>query len=424
MSSSNFRPENLRVVIPVGGLARRLMPLTAESSKACIRLVNMPLISIAILGLARQGVRHFIFGVKGYRNYRDLFDLFGEGFGFSAKYGITPRIHIKYQPNVEDYGSADSVRINVGYYNIRDPVFGVQGDNIFDVDLRGLLDFHVERGGIATICLKEVPDVEGYGIAEVDEEMRIRRFVEKPKSGEAPSNLANTGLYLFSPEVREVMESPQILEIMAKRGRLDFGYDFIPYLLEMGYDIYGYIIEKGWYDVGSPERYLKAMYDLLRGRLEFLRDFGGRISDDEQIWVQGESPESLARREEIIRMVRSGRIEVEEPVLIGRHCQIGEGARISNSCIDNYTIIGEGTVIEDSAIMDRVRIGEEAEIKASIVGRHTTINSTRTQSTRISGTSVVGDDVWIEAGSTLDKAKIFPHLKLAKGEYNGEIRKT
>jgi NDP-sugar pyrophosphorylase family protein len=115
---------------------------------------------------------------------------------------------------------------------------------------------------------------------------------------------------------------------------------------------------------------------------------------------------------------------VEEPVLIGRHCQIGEGARISNSCIDNYTIIGEGTVIEDSAIMDRVRIGEEAEIKASIVGRHTTINSTRTQSTRISGTSVVGDDVWIEAGSTLDKAKIFPHLKLVKGEYNGEIRKT
>ncbi|MBS7644676.1 MAG: NDP-sugar synthase [Candidatus Bathyarchaeia archaeon] len=424
MDNLDFKPENLRVIIPVGGLAKRLMPLTAETSKACVRLVNMPLISIAILGLARQGVRHFIFGVKGYRNYKDLFDLFGEGFGFSAKYGIHPRLHIKYQPNVEDYGSADSVRINVGYYDVRDPVFGVQGDNIFDLDLQELLDYHRERGGIATICLKRVGDVEGYGIAEVDEEMRIQRFVEKPSREEVPSNLANTGLYLFSPQIREVMESSEVQEIMARRGRLDFGYDFIPHLLETGHEVYGYIIEKGWYDVGSPERYLEAMYDLLRGRLEFLSDFGGRISVDERIWIQGESPESLARRREIIEMIRAGKIEVEEPVLIGRHCQIGEGVKISNSCIDNYTIIGEGAVIRDSAIMDRVRIGEGAEVSDSIIGRHTTVNSTHIQPTRISSVSAVGDDVQVDAGSILEKARIYPHLRLTRGEYRGEIRKT
>jgi len=64
-----YKPEDLRVIIPVGGLAKRLMPLTAETSKALIRLVNMPLIEIAMLGLAKQGVKHFIFGVKGYRNF-------------------------------------------------------------------------------------------------------------------------------------------------------------------------------------------------------------------------------------------------------------------------------------------------------------------------------------------------------------------
>ena len=416
-----YRVEDLVVIVPVGGLARRLMPLTAETSKACVRLVNMPIIEIAMLSLVRQGVRHFIFGVKGYRNYRDLFDYFQEGWGFSAKYGITPRIYIKYQPLQWDYGSADSARINLEYYDVRGPVFGVQGDNIFDVDLRGLLNFHVERGGIATICLKEVSDVEGYGIAEVDEDMRIKRFVEKPKRGEAPSNLANTGLYLFSPEVREVMRGEWVQRIIAARRRLDFGYDFIPYLVESGYEVYGYAIEKGWYDVGSPERYLEAMYDILRGRLGSLRDFDGRVFPDRRIWIQGGGLEPPAGRDRLVDMVRSGRIEVEEPALIGRHCQIGEGARISNSCIDNYTRIGDGAVIEDSAVMDRTYIGEGALVKGSIIGRHAVVESTRRRPTSIVRLSVVGDDVWVGEGSTLTGARVYPHLRLEEGVYEGVV---
>lgn len=415
-----YRPVNLRVIIPVGGLAKRLIPLTAETSKACVRLVNMPLIGIAMLGLARQGVRDFIFGVRGYRNYRDLFDQFGEGFGFSAKYKIYPRVHIKYQPNENDFGSADSARINIKYYDIKDPVFGVQGDNIFDLDLRRLLAFHEEKKGLATIILKEVKDVEGYGIAEVDDDLRIHRFVEKPSKDEAPSNLANTGLYLFSPRIRDIMRGEWIRKTIAEQKRLDFGYDFIPYLIRSGYRVYGYVIKKGWYDVGSPLRYLDAMSDILKGRLECLKDFDGRIFADKRIWIQGESPASIIRRNRIVKMIKDGKIEVKEPVLIGRHCQIGEGVRISNSCIDNYTIIGRDTVIKDAAIMDRVRIGEGAEITRSIIGRHTTVESTPINPTRISSISVIGDDVWIDAGCTLKSAKIPPHLKLKEGVYEIE----
>jgi len=402
-------------------VAKRLMPLTATTSKACVRLVNMPLIEIAMLGLARQGVRNFIFGVKGYRNFRDLFDYFQDGLGFSAKYGLSPRVHIKYQPNEDDCGSADSARIVLEYYDIRDPVFGVQGDNIFDIDLKSLLEFHERKGGIVTICLKEVEDTEGYGVAEIDGDMRIYRFVEKPPRDEAPSNLANTGLYLFSPEIREVMRGDWVRDKVSKRERLDFGYDFIPHLIESGYGVYGYIIKKGWYDVGSPERYLEAMYDILAGRLECLQDFEGRISPDKRIWIQGQSPESLARRNRIVEMIREGKIEVEEPVLIGRHCQIEEGVRISNSCIDNYTRIGRGSVIEDSAIMDRVLIGENASIDRSIIGRHVTVSSSRDKPTRIHSVSVVGDNVWIDAGCVLFKAKVSPHLRLREFDYEGEV---
>ena len=154
--NANYAPERLRVIIPVGGKAKRLLPLTAETSKACIRLVNRPMIEFSLLSLARQGIRNFIFGVKGYTNYRDLHDYFESGYGFSTRYGISPRVHVKYQPNVDDLGSADSARISMDYYNVKDPVFAVQGDNIFDVNVKELVEFHEKKGAVMTIALREV----------------------------------------------------------------------------------------------------------------------------------------------------------------------------------------------------------------------------------------------------------------------------
>ncbi|MEM3596827.1 MAG: NDP-sugar synthase [Candidatus Bathyarchaeia archaeon] len=414
--NDNYASERLRVIIPVGGKAKRLLPLTAETSKACLRILNRPLIEFSLLSLARQGIRNFIFGVKGYTNYRDLHDYFESGYGFSARYGIKPRVHIKYQPNVEDYGSADSARINMEYYNVKDPVFAVQGDNIFDVNLKELVEFHQKKGAVMTIALREVEDVEGYGIADVDKDMRISRFVEKPTPKEAPSNLANTGLYMVSPEIRKIFREKGVKQIIKEKKRLDFGYDFIPYVIKTGRPVYGYTLKGCWYDVGTPKRYLEAMQDMLNGRFSSLRDFGGRINKEAKVWVQGESVESQRRRKEIIRKIKQGKIEVEGAVLIGRHCQISDGARIVNSCIDNFTKIGKNVVIENSAIMDRVIIEEKAEIRESIIGRHVTVRSNPRKQTKIDAVSVVADDVIIAEGCILSATKIYPH-QYVRGEF-------
>ena len=415
----NYAPERLRVIIPVGGKATRLLPLTAETSKACLRILNRPLIEFSLLSLANQGIRNFIFGVKGYTNYRDLHDYFESGFGFSARYGIKPRVHIKYQPNIEDLGSADSARINMEYYNVRDPVFAVQGDNIFDVNLKELVEFHQKKGALMTIALREVEDVEGYGIADINKDMRISKFVEKPAPKDAPSNLANTGLYMVSPEIRKIFKEEGVKKIIKERNRLDFGYDFIPYIIKSGRPVYGYTLKGSWYDVGNPKRYLQTMQNMLQRRFSSLTDFGGRISEEERIWVQGESTESMKRRKEIIKKIKQGKIEVEGAVLIGRHCQIDDGARIVNSCIDNYTKIGKGVVIENSAIMDRVIIEEKAEIKESIIGRHVTVLSSPKKQTKIDAVSVVADDVTIAEGCKLTATKIYPH-QFVKGEFTNQ----
>jgi len=417
--NANNSPERLRVIIPVGGKAKRLLPLTAETSKACVRLVNRPMIEFSLLSLARQGIRNFIFGVKGYTNYRDLHDYFESGYGFSARYDIKPRVHIKYQPNVDDLGSADSARISMEYYGVEDPVFAVQGDNIFDVNVKELVEFHEKKGAVMTIALREVDNVEGFGIADINKDRRIARFVEKPSPKEAPSNLANTGLYMVSPEIRSIFKEKGVKQIVKEQHRLDFGFDFIPYLIRTGRPVYGYTLKGSWYDVGTPKHYLEAMHDMMNGRFSSLTDFGGRISEEKRVWIQGESSESMKSRKEIIRKIKQGKIEIEGAVLIGRHCRISDGARIANSCIDNYTQIAKGAVIENSAVMDRVIIGEKAQIKDSVIGRHVTVFSSPKKQTKIDRVSVIADDVTLAEGCKLTATKVYPH-QYVRGEFENQ----
>ncbi|MEM1994277.1 MAG: NDP-sugar synthase [Nitrososphaerales archaeon] len=400
--------SEVRVVIPVGGQATRLHPLTAEVSKACVRFLNRPLIEIAIAELAKQGVKHFIFGVKGYINYRSLHDYFEDGTSISAKYNIKPRIHIKYQPHIEDLGSADSLRIILDYYEIPSLIAVVQGDNIFNLNLADLLDFHISHEAFLTICLTRVDDVTGYGVAEIEGD-RIVRFVEKPDPKEAPSNLANTGIYILSPEVKSVYADPFIRDKIQRRERLDFGKDFIPYLIERGYPVYGYLLKGQWYDLGTPANYLTTMTELLRSGYELEPSWK---VEGYNIWLQSRSSESLRRRNEILKKMREGKIRLEGSVLIGRHCQIGEGSVIKDSVIDNFTIIGRNVTIEGSAVLDRCIIYDNTTIRRSIIGRHVIVKSSPIKPTLIEDLSVIGDDTIIEEGCKLASAKIYPHNRI------------
>lgn len=388
--------------------------------------MNRPIIEFSMESLSRQGVRNFIFGVKGYLNYRSLFDYFREGVGFSAYYGIEPRVHIKYQPNIPDVGSADSIGINLEYYDVQDPVFGVQGDNVFDVDLPDLLDFHERKGATMTIVLTPVERTEEYGVAELDADMRVKRFVEKPSTEEAPTRVANTGLYLLSPAIREIFKQEQVKQLVKRRGRLDFGMDMIPYLVDAGYPVYGYTLKGAWFDVGTPERYLDAMVSILHGRLRTVADIGGRVDAERRIYIQGTSPDSVRRRERTLALINSGGIRVEGATLIGRHTSIGAGTTLADCNVDNFCILGEDIYLERSAVLDRCFIGDGAIIQGSIVSRHSYVRSSRERPTEISSLSVLGDDVVVGEGCRIMSTKIWPGIEVPDGSVlmNKEIKST
>ncbi len=402
--------EKLRCFIPVGGQAKRLRPLTHDVSKPCVRFLNRALIEFSMATLAEQGVRNFIFGEYGYTNYTNLFDQYGEGVGFSAKYRIEPRVHIKHQPNLDDLGSADSYRLNMEYYDVHDPVLVVQGDNLFDIDLDDFIKKHEERGALMTIALTRVEKVEAYGIAELDKDLRIRRFIEKPPAEKAPSNLANAGIYLLSPEVKKIVESEEVKKITEERGRFDFGFDLIPYLVDKGFPIYGYEL-KVWYDVGSPERYLRAMHDVLHGKLD-IRVSEERILPDRNVWVQGYSEESIKRREEIVRKHKENKLSIEGAALIGRHTRMGDHSKISDSNVDNFCILGSHVIVERSAIMDAAKIGDYVHVSDSILGRKVIVESTHENPTCIESTSVIGNAVHIGEGCRLIRTRVNPGLTI------------
>ncbi len=403
--------DKLRCFVPVGGQAKRLRPLTQDVSKPCVRFLNRPLIEFGMATLAEQGIKNFIFGGYGYINYSNLFDQYGEGVGFSAKYRIKPRVHIKYQPNLDDLGSADSYRLNVEYYDVFDPVLVVQGDNLFDIDLNDFTKTHEKKEALMTIAITRVEKVQDYGIAELDNDMRIRRFIEKPRMEEAPSNFANAGIYLLSPEVRKIVENEEVKKIMENKKRLDFGYDLIPYLIDNGFPVYGYEL-KAWYDVGSPENYLKAMREVLYGKLN-IRILEEKALPNRNFWVQGYSEESIKRREELMKKYRENRLSVDGAALIGRHTRIGDCSKITDSNIDNFCILGEHVNVERSAIMDAVKIGDNAYVSDSIIGRKVTVESTRESPTLVESTSVIGNNVYIGAGCRLIRTKVNPGLTIS-----------
>jgi NDP-sugar pyrophosphorylase family protein len=237
--------------------------------------------------------------------------------------------------------------------------------------------------------------------------MRILRFVEKPKRREeAPSNLVNTGLYLLSEDFRSYFKCELGAKLYSE-GRLDFGGDVIPTVIETGLPVYGYLTQGYWFDVGTPQRYLKAVKYLLKVLTP------AELEAEEiapSVYAQGTSEQSKALKGKIAEDMKNGVIKAEGNVLLGRHVHIGINTYLRDSVVDNYVIIGEDSVVEDSVIMDRSHVGKGVVIRRSIIGRHVYIGDGA-----VIEDAVVADDATVGAGAALRNVKVWPHKNVERG---------
>ena len=172
--------------------------------------------------------------------------------GFTLDYAVEDR----------PLGTAGGIK-NAEPYLDGGPLIVVNGDVLTGLDLRRLIENHQASGSLATITLTSVEDPTAYGLVEVDAEMQVRRFLEKPAYDEVTTNLVNAGIYVLEPEVLGMI--PEGQEVSIER-------EIFPRLQADGH-LRAHVSSSYWRDVGTPRSYLAASHDVLSGAVGAGEDF-------------------------------------------------------------------------------------------------------------------------------------------------------
>ena len=238
----------MKAVIMAGGEGRRLRAVSGDRPKPMVELLGRPMMEHIVNLLRDQGFTDICAAVK-YRA-EDIMDYFGNG----QKFGV----RLSYKVEKEALGTAGGVKNCKDFYGNEDFLV-ISGDAACDFDLRELMDKHRQEKAAISIALHKDPEPLSYGLAVTDEGSIVHAFIEKPKWQRVVSDLVNTGIYVVSPSVMELVPDNQ---------PYDFGKELFPLLLERGEKVLGIPLEGYWCDVGTPLSYYKCCVDALQGRLK------------------------------------------------------------------------------------------------------------------------------------------------------------
>jgi len=340
----------LKALVLAGGFGTRLRPMSCSRPKMLFPLVNQPLIDYTLQNLAQGGVDTVVLSV--YYMAESIVRYLGP-----TKFDMG----ILYSREQRPLGTAGPIKKARDMLD-NEPFIAMNGDVLTDLDINRLINFHEEKGGLATIALVQVPDPSRYGAVDMDRYGHIRRFVEKPEPGMAPSKLINAGIYVLEPE---------IFDYIPNKGRkVSIEREVFPRLAEEG-KLFGFESHSFWMDIGQPHDYLEANAMILRKSngikppSSFKKDASTNLkspcSFGENVTVGADS-------------------QIGPNVSISENVEIGKGCRIENS------IIFSGAVIEDYSSVRNAIIGENA-----LLGRWVKVESG----------SLIGDYVVINDGVTI-----------------------
>ncbi len=261
-------------------------------------------------------------------------------------------------------------------------VFG--SDHIYRMDIRQMLDFHINYQADVTVAVKQVPikEAERYGNIEINESSRITRFHEKPQvpvsmPGTPDMVLASMGNYIFRADILR-----EALDAVHREGGTDFGRDVLPWLAEnqraMAYDISNNHVpgvkpyeEKGyWCDVGTIGSYKSAHDDILgleprfdmfnpRWPIRTYRYDGpaakfGKLNMNNCLIGAGCLIDAAKLRDSVVglEVMIEDDVEINNCIILD-YVKIEHGCRMRNTIIDRYNVIPAGTEIGFDAEKDR-----------------------------------------------------------------------
>jgi mannose-1-phosphate guanylyltransferase len=339
----------LKTLVLAGGFGTRLRPLSCSRPKALFPIANKPLIDYTLESLSDTGVETVILAV--YYMAESLVRYLGP-----TKYNLG----ILYSREQRPLGTGGPIKKAKDMLN-GENFMVMNGDLLTDFDYKRLLNYHEEKGGIATVALTQVEDPTKYGSVELDWEGRIIRFVEKPEFGKAPSNLINAGIYIFEPEIFDYI--PDGVKVRIET-------DVFPKLAEEQ-QLYGFESHGFWMDIGEPIDYLNANAAVLARQKRVVK------------------PESIKID---VSAVIYGPCNFGENIVIGADSRIGPNVSIADD-----VSIGKGCRIENSIIFAGSVIEDYSSVKSAILGENTLLE----RWVKIESGSLIGDFAQIADGVTI-----------------------
>ena len=359
-----------------GGEGTRLRPLTSNTPKPMMPLVNKPMMEHIVGLLVQHGFDEIVVTVAFLAN--QIRDYFGDGSDFGVR--------MRYATEDSPLGTAGSVRNAAD--ELDDTFLVISGDVLTDIDLTALVKAHRDAGATASIALKAVENPLEFGIVITQPDGSIERFLEKPTWGEVFSDTINTGIYVLEPSVLDYIPAGEVV---------DFSSDVFPRLLEDGLTMHGHVSEGYWEDVGTLEAYISAHADVLDGKVA-LDVSGFRLGGGRYIGTD---------------VVISPDARIDEPVVIGDSCRIEAGAHIRP-----YTVLGTDVIVKADAQLERavchdhVYVGPGTSLRACVIGRNTDLRA----HVRIEEGTVVGDECFIGDEAHLGaEVKVYPFKTVESG---------
>ena len=345
-------PVCRQAVVLVGGEGTRLRPITSRVPKPVVPLVGRPFVGYILENLVRHDVRRAVFSA-GY-----LADALQTAIGGGERYGLAVRYVVEDQP----LGTAGAIK-HVEAELDDGPLFAFNGDVLSDVDLSAMRAFHARSGGLATILLTRVDDPRRYGLVEVADDGRVLEFVEKPGAEYAvPPHgaLINAGVYLLEREVLAMIPAGRQLSI--ERG-------VFPDLAAAG-RLYAFVSDAYWRDIGTPESYLQAHFDLLQSTIatSVSTDVGASylfIAPDAVV-AQGAKvvpPAHIGSGTTLAAGSRIGPLAV-----VGAGCAVAAGAEVAESVVQDGVTVGAQSTITRSVVVSGATIGENSHIRNAVIG--------------------------------------------------------
>jgi mannose-1-phosphate guanylyltransferase len=324
----------VQAIVLVGGEGTRLRPLTDAIPKPAVTLVDRPFLAYMVEWLGVHGVDEVVLacGFLPDRLRAELGEIEHEG------------IRLVYVVEPDRRGTAGAIRFAAEALGDRldDRFLALNGDVLTDLDLTALLRAHEEGAATATIGLYPVEDSSAFGLVECDPSGAVLSFTEK--TGEPVPGEINAGAYVLERSVLDLI--PPGREFSIER-------EVFPRLVGEG--LCALRLDGYWKDIGTPERYLQATWDILEGRVAtevrpsapgMLLAADSEVADSAQVGPRAVVSAGCA--------VGAGATVEGSVLLVG--CTIGAGARVSGSVLSAGVTVEPGAEVLDAMVAENERV--------------------------------------------------------------------